>query len=74
MAEFRLLLAEPLSHAVFLELHLFQQICISICIHAQSMLMGNPVLTNCSLSEYYKDYYILKKMTEIPNNLLEGAN
>lgn len=38
------------------------------------MLMGNPVLTNCSLSEYYKDYYILKKMTEIPNNLLEGAN
>lgn len=32
------------------------------------------LLLQIVLSEYYKDYYILKKMTEIPNNLLEGAN
>lgn len=52
----------------------FRQIYICICIHTQSLLMCNPVLTTCSLSEYYKDYHILKRMTEIPNDLLGGAN
>lgn len=52
----------------------FGQIYICICIHTQSLLMCNPVLTTCSLSEYYKDYHILKRMTEIPNDLLGGAN
>jgi len=52
----------------------FRQTWICICIHMQSVLMCNPVLKNCFLSEYYKDYHILKRMTEIPNDLLGGAN
>lgn len=52
----------------------FGQIYICICIHTQSLLMCSPVLTNCSLSDYHKDYHILKRMTEKLNDQLGGAN